>query len=121
MSWLTVVMGSALAAEVATAEAAGGSAATTTAATGAGAEADSEAAFLATFSFLTGAAATGAGAATTGAGLLFAGADSFLVATFFTTDLFAELIVLLPVEVFIVFKRTDYYNGNSGRQIFVKL
>jgi hypothetical protein len=116
------VTGSALAAATATAEAAGGSTAATTAAavTGAGA---ASAAFLATFSFLAG-AATGAGAgagattAVVGAG---AGADSFLVATFFTTDLFAELIVLLPVEVFIVFKRTNYYNKIFRHQIFVKL
>jgi hypothetical protein len=81
-------------------------------------------AFALSFSFLAGAAATGAGAGATTAGAgagAGAGADSFLVATFLTTDLFAELIVLLPVEVFIVFKRTDYYNEMLRHQIFVKL
>jgi hypothetical protein len=64
-----------------------------------------EAAGLAAAGATTGA---GAGAATT------AGAGDSFFATFFTlTDLIAELIVLVPVEVFIVFKRTDYYSRNN--------
>jgi hypothetical protein len=39
--------------------------------------------------------------------------------TFLTdTDLIAELIVLLPVEVFIMFKRTNYYTGVCAHQIY---
>jgi hypothetical protein len=37
------------------------------------------------------------------------------------TDLIAELIVLVPVEVFDMFKRTTYYLGGTMSQIFEEL
>jgi hypothetical protein len=68
------------------------------------------AAFLATFLAGAAAAATGAGAGTGAGAATEAAGDSFFVTFFTATDLIAELIVLLPVEEFIIFKRTDCYN-----------
>jgi hypothetical protein len=67
------------------------------------------------------AAATGATTAGAGAGAAEAAGDSFLVTFFTATDLIAELIVLLPVEEFIVFKRTDYYNCISCSSNFYQI
>jgi hypothetical protein len=69
--------------------------------------------------FLAGAAAGAAGAAT-GAATGAAAGDSFFVTFFTATDLIAELIVLVPVEVFDMFKRTNSYLGQTVFQIFIK-
>jgi hypothetical protein len=63
------------------------------------------------------ATATGATGAATAAAAT--GTDSFLVATFFTTGLAAELIVLLPVELFTIFKRTSLQNSKFGESNFI--
>jgi hypothetical protein len=118
MSSATVEVGSTLAAGADTADASAGSAVVLAAAlAGTGAEeaagdveAEAEAgSALAFFSFLAGAAATTAATATgAGAGVgAGAGADSFFATrlTGATVGL-AELIVLVPVEMFDMFKRT---------------
>jgi hypothetical protein len=73
--------------------------------------------------FLAGAAAgdAAAGAAAAGAATGAAAAgDSFFVTFLTDTDLIAELIVLVPVEVFDMFKRTIYHFGGTTSQIFEK-
>jgi hypothetical protein len=73
--------------------------------------------------FLAGAAAGAAAAgAATGAGAAAgtAAGDSFFVTFLTDTDWIAELIVLVPVEVFDMFKRTTYHFEGSVYQIFDK-
>jgi hypothetical protein len=109
MSSATVVVGSALAAGAATAEAWAGAVSTTFAGAGSAAAAAALGAFA--FFSLAGAATSattlaGAGveAVEAGAGVEEAGADSFLATRFTAVGL--ELIVLLPVELFSIIKRT---------------